>query len=208
MGGRSRIGSGVLLLVGFALGFGPSGCGGESGSHGGTGRSSSPSALAHVGEPCVPNEELKPSHDGASIEELWLTTSSTPSCELCIANHFRGRVTCPYGQTSEDLAQGTPRCFVPGSSTPVTVPVPPGVVDRPASKVVTCSCRCAGPGPGPFCTCPTGTECVELVVDLGLPDTSQVGSYCVLPNTKYDPTSNPGATCDESSLNCGAAHPE
>src|ERR1700684_4367926 len=53
-----------------------------------------------VGDPCVPEQEYDPTFLGFSAGEVNVESKSF-DCEtrLCLANHFQGRVTCPYGQT-------------------------------------------------------------------------------------------------------------
>jgi hypothetical protein len=52
-----------------------------------------------VGDPCVPEQEYDPTFLGFSAGEVNVESKSF-DCEtrLCLANHFQGRVTCPYGQ--------------------------------------------------------------------------------------------------------------
>jgi len=77
--------------------------------------------------------------------------------------------------------------MVPGSATPVAVPVRAQLVDRRASDAVYCSCRCGGSGPGPFCACPSGYECSTVVPDVGIGSSSVIeGSYCIKAGTTYD----------------------
>jgi hypothetical protein len=149
-------------------------------------------------------------YNGSGATEVVIDEPISSCGGYCVLNHMDGRVSCPYGQTEDDLAQGTPRCFVPGSDKPVTVPVAPQRIMRQASAVAVCSCRCAGPaGSGPYCACPSGTGCVELVRDLGLMHFSEyTGSYCVPDGTAYDPRSPPGDTCDRQAMNCGDPRPD
>jgi hypothetical protein len=52
-----------------------------------------------VGDPCVPEEEYDPSFTGFDPRVVNVESRSF-QCQtrLCLVNHFRGRVTCPYGQ--------------------------------------------------------------------------------------------------------------
>ena len=82
--------------------------------------------------------------------EKWRSSASltlkTPACasQVCIVNHFQGRVTCPYGQSVRGQGpDGTPGCKVPGTCDPIAVEVPPQCADRSAAETVYCSCRCA-----------------------------------------------------------------
>jgi hypothetical protein len=126
-----------------------------------------------VGDPCTPEAEYSQSFLGFSAQEVNLETKSF-QCEtrLCLANHFQGRVSCPYGQDSTGSAAGNAAaddthqaCLTPIGQTvtgidPTTgnvgVPpagavggtnqpgsVPPNCTDRTAENAVYCSCRCA-----------------------------------------------------------------
>ena len=155
-----------------------------------------------VGDPCVPEDELNPNFAGYVIDQSTLDLNS-PSCGsgVCLVNHFQGRVTCPYGQT---VPEGSDTCHVPGTDTRVVGPVAPQLVDRRADLAVTCTCRCDGPGEGPFCSCPSGTECREVLSSLGLPgEEAYVGSYCIPEGAMYDATNplSPEA-CLSSAQNC------
>ena len=86
-----------------------------------------------VGDPCVPEDEYQQGFNGFAEKEVNVESKSF-QCEtrVCIVNHFRGRVSCPYGQTADslpgDAALGVPagaaplgptdpaRCRVPGTN--------------------------------------------------------------------------------------------
>jgi len=53
-----------------------------------------------VGDPCTPEQEYDPTFLGFAAGEVNVESKSF-DCQtrLCLANHFQGRVTCPYGQT-------------------------------------------------------------------------------------------------------------
>jgi hypothetical protein len=164
------------------------------------------SAQRRIGSPCVPSVEHNPKFSG--FDEVYVTVESgARSCEtgLCLVNHFRGRVDCPYGQTSDEATSDAPPCKLPGSNASVEVPVPPQFVDRQADSAVYCSCRCAGPGPGPFCTCPTGFVCSELLPLTGIDETEAdaAGSYCVKAGTEFDFMTTPiGEACNGHQKDC------
>ena len=169
-----------------------------------------------VGDPCTPEDEYIQDFNGFAITEVNIESKSF-QCEtrVCIVNHFQGRVSCPYGQTAEDIdtksATDGARCRVPGtdgsntvpqSSNPddpnvtnidvIRVPVAPQVVARSAENAVYCSCRCAGPDPAArYCECPSGFECAELVKEIGLGKEQLAGSYCVKAGTVFDPKNAP-----------------
>ncbi|MGH7295488.1 MAG: hypothetical protein ACRELB_11170 [Polyangiaceae bacterium] len=126
-----------------------------------------------VGDPCVPEAEYSQAFLGFSYKEVNVESKSF-QCQtrLCLANHFQGRVTCPYGQSSTgtaagttafDETPGTSACLTPISQAvtgvdssgnvqapPAGVPptaapgaVLPNCTDRTAQNAVYCSCRCA-----------------------------------------------------------------
>jgi hypothetical protein len=84
-----------------------------------------------VGDPCVPEQEYQQDFAGFSPGEVDVESKSF-QCQtrLCLVNHFRGRVTCPYGQDNNGKpsldangnlykdAHGQPiaACGIPGSS--------------------------------------------------------------------------------------------
>jgi hypothetical protein len=173
------------------------GCGGVTDSAGST-----EGAVTNtgVGDPCVTEDEARPGFSGFSAMEVNIESQSV-SCEtgICLAYDFAGRVGCPYGG-SDCPTTGSP-------SVPVTVEVPPQLVDRPPSSAVYCSCRCEGAaGTGPLCACPSGFSCEPIVAELGSPgDNSWAGSYCLKNGTKVlDPIAlASGARCDAALANCG-----
>lgn len=149
-----------------------------------------------VGDPCIPEDEYTSKFSGFGEAEANVESRSF-QCEtrVCIANHFRGRVSCPYGQTEEvakalENGQAVPdtpgACYVPSSDTPVTVPVAPQALKRRAQDTVYCSCRCEGPDKtASYCDCPSGYSCLPLVPDLGLGQAQLVGKYCIKNGTDY-----------------------
>lgn len=159
-----------------------------------------------VGDPCIPEDEYQPAFQGYAASEVNIESRSF-QCEtrVCLVNHFQGRVSCPYGQTRVEMEnEADTRCFVPGTSEPVTVEVKPQLVNRKAADTVYCSCRCAGPDPnGRYCECPSGYTCTELLKDIGLGDKELAGSYCIKNGTEYDDTAGSGRLCDRAKLECG-----
>lgn len=184
------------------------GTGGTDGGQAAGGQPGNP-ALLPVGAPCVLSAEALPEYQGtASTEVVTEVGHATCASELCIANHFQGRVSCPYGQTQQDLAlpsDDSRRCrtaeHVTGevSDEPVERSVLPQDVGRRAHDVVTCSCRCAGSDPtAEYCSCPEGMECVPLIEGLGIDRGGLAGSYCIKEGTAYDlEGSTNGLTCDK-----------
>jgi hypothetical protein len=181
-----------------------------------------------VGDPCTPEDEYTQEFSGFSVGEVNVESRSF-QCEtrICLVNHFQGRVSCPYGQITDDVPNPTTgvvgkpgndpaRCRIPGTDglrtddagntvDDIKVPVEAQLEDRRADKAVYCSCRCKGPDENArYCECPSGYKCEELVKELGLSAAGQLaGSYCVRDNTGYDPTSPPSpATCQAAAGNC------
>jgi hypothetical protein len=95
-----------------------------------------------VGDPCIPEQEYDPTFLGFDPQEVNVESKSFQCLtRLCLVNHFRGRVTCPYGQdkTGQNLpgtdgASSGPfpkqdmlnppnnvsACYLPGSTNAVT----------------------------------------------------------------------------------------
>jgi hypothetical protein len=132
-----------------------------------------------VGDPCIPEDEYTAKFSGFGVAEANVESRSF-QCEtrVCIANHFQGRVSCPYGQpdpqTEPNPAAGP--CYIPSSSDLVEVAVDPQLKERRAESTVYCSCRCEGPDKNAsYCECPSGYSCSPLVPDLGLGQAQLVG---------------------------------
>jgi hypothetical protein len=157
-----------------------------------------------VGDPCIPEDEYVPGFSGFAVSEV-STESKSFQCRsrLCLVNHFQGRVSCPYGQSSEQAASN-PACHLPGSSVPVEVPVRPQLLERRAEEAVYCSCRCDGPDPAArYCECPSGFSCSPVVPDLALGQDQLAGSYCIRAGSEYRPSSiNPAQLCDAAQQSC------
>ncbi len=127
-----------------------------------------------IGDPCVPELEYQQSFLGFSATEVSVESKSF-QCQTraCLVNHFQGRVSCPYGQTSTPQSivgvgpDGTANtaCQTPTLNNPINGVVawtggntPQGYVEtdpakgawvnpqctqRTADTAVYCSCRCA-----------------------------------------------------------------
>ena len=173
-----------------------------------------------VGDPCVPEEEYAPDFSGFGVTEVNVESRSF-QCEtrVCLADHFQGRVSCPYGQSGDALkrdASDPSRCRLPGTSgedpeDAVVVEVAAWDLDRPAKDTVYCSCRCAGPDPNArYCDCPSGFECRELVSDFGVGKNQLVGSYCVKAGNRFTARDVDGPTCadDPADPACPEPHGE
>lgn len=183
-------------------------CGNSEGHKTGGGNGSTPKS-GSVGAPCIAADELSQDFSGFAVREVNVETLS-PGCDsgMCLTNNFQGRVSCPYGQ-SDTQATTDPQCFVPESEDPIQVPVEPQLLDRSASKSVTCSCQCDGPADGPFCSCPSGTVCEDPFANLEPQRPAMPAKYCIPVGSLYDPVNAPFPveTCDASSLNCGDPRP-
>lgn len=161
-----------------------------------------------VGDPCTPEDEIQTDFNGFALEGANVESGSFQcSTRVCLANHFQGRVSCPYGQTEADLELPTTsdsRCRIPGTdgSDPrdaIRVAVPAWDLDRPADQTVYCSCRCAGSDENArYCKCPSGFECAELVPDLGVGKGQLTGSYCIREGTRFQRSETGGATCRDA----------
>lgn len=177
-----------------------------------------------IGDPCTPDQEYNADFLGFDAKEVNVESKSFQCrTRLCLVNHFRGRVKCPYGQGSEGEAPvGGVACKTEGSGAAVEGAKENGTfvdprtkstvraqcLDRTADKAVYCSCRCADlngdrPSDQTFCDCPDGFQCERLVTSIGSGNEGLTGSYCIKQNTKYDPaTSCTQGECSASAKNC------
>jgi hypothetical protein len=98
---------------------------------------------------------------------------------------------------------GQVHCTLPGSDEPVTVDVPPQLVERRTEQAVYCSCRCAGPDANArYCECPNGFSCSKVVPDLALGNAQLPGSYCIRSGSDYDSDRVSTRVCDRATGNC------
>jgi hypothetical protein len=151
-----------------------------------------------VGDPCVPGDEQLASFTGYSLSEVNIETQFA-GCKtsLCLTNHFQGRVSCPGGQTADQIASGSYACTAnagDGATQSVVVPVAAQCPDRTAADAVYCSCSCAGNNPTlSYCACPTGFVCEELLNPAVSLASSELGtSFCIKAGTQ----SNGSTTCE------------
>jgi len=160
-----------------------------------------------VGDPCIPEDEYSLTFSGFGYAEANVESRSF-QCEtrVCIANHFQGRVSCPYGQTQDvitNIDNSPPgRCHVPAAPDLITAPVAPQAMDRRAENTVYCSCRCEGADKSAkYCSCPSGYSCLPLVPDLGLGQSQLAGKYCLKNGTEF--TGNIGGNlCNTATKSC------
>jgi hypothetical protein len=75
-----------------------------------------------VGDPCTPEQEYLPSFAGFDVNEVSVESKSFQCLtRLCLVNHFKGRVSCPYGQMPDGTpVPGAQNCCPMGSSTCTT----------------------------------------------------------------------------------------
>ncbi len=162
-----------------------------------------------VGTACTPSAEKQPAYGGATEQEIGLDTGSM-ACggALCLSNHFRGRVSCPYGQDKMGKAlSGSTACVLPGTATPVTAAVNPQCTDRTPANSVYCSCRCANvdgktDDGATYCACPQGFGCEQLEPSIGAANATTAGAYCVKAGTSFDKANACSATCDANTHAC------
>ncbi|MBX3190261.1 MAG: hypothetical protein KF819_24895 [Labilithrix sp.] len=181
-----------------------------------------------VGDPCTPEQEYNADFIGFDEKEVNVESKSFQCrTRICLVNHFRGRASCPYGQSAEGNAPAGAKagCLIPGTSQAVTgltdpnkpdsfrdqrkkAAVPAQCVDRNADKAVYCSCRCADingqkPSDQVFCDCPDGFVCEQLVTSIGQGNEGLTGSYCIKVGTSFnkDSACNQG-DCDPVARKC------
>jgi hypothetical protein len=145
-----------------------------------------------IGDPCIPEDERFPAFSGYTLSEVNVDTN-TAACKtrMCLANHFQGRVTCPSGQTADEIAAGAGVCTVfnsEGGVEAVSVPVPPQCQNRPAADAVYCTCSCAGDNPSlDYCACPEGYTCQRiLAAGSRLGDPTLGNSFCIRDGTAFN----------------------
>ena len=161
-----------------------------------------------VGDPCTPEDEYEPSFSGFSREEVNVESKSF-QCEtrLCLVNHFRGRVSCPYGQTEAERTDNDPGndCKIPGTEERIAIQVEPQDSQRRPIDSVYCSCRCANVDGSKddgarYCECPSGYDC-EKLIEFTLGGKAQLtGYYCIKQGTQF--RGREGPQCDGALGNC------
>lgn len=161
-----------------------------------------PAVPQPLGSPCIPSDERNPSFPGYSASEVNVLEASDCESNVCLMDHFQGRVSCPYGQQL-----GEAKCFLPFSDEVVTTQIQSQLVERPAKDTAICSCRCDGPGPGPFCACPSGMVCSHLIDSLGLAGDSWEGSYCTKQGAEPIRPDMGRMWCGADGYDCGPARP-
>lgn len=175
-----------------------------------------------VGDPCIPELEYDPTFNAFTLGDVYLESKSF-QCQtrLCLVNHFRGRLTCPYGQS----AKGEPptgsgnSCSLPGGNcgkdkTQCIVgkngnaEVPAQCANHRSDLAVFCSCRCQNEfgktdDGANYCSCPDGYKCSQLVQPTALGNEGLTGGYCIKATDTFDPTTSGCEACDANQQNCG-----
>jgi hypothetical protein len=76
-------------------------------------------AASGVGDPCIPEQEFATNFLGFDPQEVNVESKSFQCLtRLCLVNHFRGRVSCPYGQDKTQT-------MLPGTDGASSGPFPP-----------------------------------------------------------------------------------
>jgi hypothetical protein len=168
---------------------------------------SSDDAGVLIGAPCLPSAENSATFDGFDSAEVNLATNVPSGQPTCVVNHFRGLVTCPYGQSAAGQAPACASACTTLDGPPVTGTVSPQCVDRQASEVVVWSCRCANAAGqtndgASYCTCPASTVCAQLVSSIGAAEDDVSGAYCVSPKYLLDGGPTCAVACNPATSPC------
>jgi hypothetical protein len=164
---------------------------------------------AKIGEPCVLAVEDQTTFTGLDAADVTIelpSPSADPGQLVCLANHFRGRATCPYGQDSN--ARPPPdaaACVTPEGQPVVGGSVSPQCTDRRAADVMTWSCRCANAlgetnDGADYCSCGSNLVCAQLI--LPIPGDDTAGAYCIKAGTAYSPSTSCEIGCDPTLHPC------
>ena len=167
-----------------------------------------------VGDPCTPEQEYDATFTGFDIKQV-IAESKSLQCltRVCLVHHFRGRVSCPYGQT---MVNGG--CTIPGTADVISgdpdlpeatrAVVKPQCLDRRADNAVYCSCRCANANGATddganYCSCPDGFTCAQVYPPTGLGNEGLTGGYCVKAGTEFNTAAaNCVNECSATAKNC------
>jgi hypothetical protein len=166
-------------------------------------------AGAPIGSPCLPSEENSATFDGFMLPEISLASIAASGSPLCLVYHFRGLVTCPYGQSAAGQAPACAQACTTIGGQPVVGAVQPQCTNRRASEAVVWSCRCANAqgqtnDGNTYCTCPGGTTCTQAVSSIGASENDVSGAYCLPLAAVGDGGGgfNCSASCDPTSAPC------
>ena len=164
-----------------------------------------------VGDPCIPNDEFSPDYAGATESGAQIEDRSF-QCEtrVCLVKHFRGRVTCPFGNfdgrgsMSDTVYSGSDAndCYVPGTTELVTAAVNSQCATR--KDDVYCSCRCDGEeSNAKYCECPDGYTCKEVTRSLDPTLVAPGDKYCVRDTDTVEDGYTCPTGCHETPGGCG-----
>jgi hypothetical protein len=214
---RRRLLSACLSVLGVLLIALPAACGGQTSSASGDG-GGVPQTNGHtMGSACTPR--LEDNAAFSSFREDEVNIESVPGessgSAVCLVNHFRGRVTCTYGQDQNGAGPfGGPSCKTPSGAAvtgnpraPQGAAVDPQCLDRRAAKTVHWSCRCANAldrtdDGDTYCTCPSSMTCAPLVTSIGEASDHLSGSYCIQAGAEYDRNTVCSGSCDFAAQDC------
>jgi hypothetical protein len=150
----------LLLAMAIAASFLGSNCGGEG-----------------IGDPCIPEDEYRNDFPGFSVGEVNVESRSFQcATRVCLVNHFQGRASCPYGQTTTGENSAISACGA----------VPPGI-EFIAPEDCTPADRAEN----------APTTCNENVLADVCPDLKKNGDD--LTNTACDPECQPGGLLNMAS---------
>ena len=201
----SRRSSSLVGMVAWALLVGTVGCLGVVDPDT---EASGVSERSGIGDPCVPEVEKEPRFSNFRETEVTIENKSR-SCAsgVCLVNHFRGRVGCPYGQASSSGQCKTQdgRDVLGDENGGIDAQC----TNRRATDAVYCSCRCKNAqgrtdDGASYCPCGAGFAC-ENLIDPVPGEEAIAGGYCVKVGTKYDAkrgcsqscsTYDPSTRCD------------
>ncbi len=152
-----------------------------------------------VGDPCTPEAEYAPSFMGFDESEVNVESKSFQCLtRLCLVNHFRGRVSCPYGQnagaTMADQASAPTgfqcdgksasnspdtQCCLPGVDTPVI-----SAADCPSGNCTTVPAGTSHSEVQPNCTDRTADKAVYCSCRCANAEgkTDDGANYCACPS--------------------------
>jgi hypothetical protein len=159
--------------------------------------------------PCVFGIEADPTFTGFDESQISVDVAGHASGDLvCVANHFRGRATCPYGQDANGKdPKGAGPCQTTKGASVTGGQVSAQCTDRQAHEEMVWSCRCANAhglatDGDNYCTCADGVACTQLVPPTGDPNDHVSGGYCLKDGRSFDPKIACMNTCDPSSYPC------
>ncbi len=160
-----------------------------------------------IGTPCLPSQENGATFDGYSNEDVNIDSTPASGEPTCVVDHFRGLVTCPYGQTATGQPPAGGSACTTTDGQPVAGMVEPQCTDRPAAKVVVWSCRCANTqgetnDGHAYCTCPSSTVCMQLVAPIGMAGDDISGAYCMPPGALTDGGEMCSVACSPMTAPC------